>query len=120
MTMSPPRPLPLPVQIRMEAVLAVLSGRLSVTQAARAAGVSRKTFYEWEAKAMQGLAQALTDGPPGRPPDRPDPEVARLQQEKSRLEADLEIERKTRRIREVLGEAHDPDEKKSGPRDPGP
>jgi hypothetical protein len=47
--------------------------------------VSRKTFYQWENKALAAMAGALEDKDPGRPePDAREREIAAL---KERIEA---------------------------------
>jgi transposase len=40
---------------------------MTARQAARELGVSRKTYYEWDARAMQGMLSALQNQPAGRP-----------------------------------------------------
>jgi hypothetical protein len=62
----------------VELIVQVRAGILTATEAARRLGISRKTYYEREAKALQGMVTALAPGRPGRPPTTPDPEVARL------------------------------------------
>lgn len=85
--------------VRQRLILAVLAGRMSVTQAALELGVSRKTFYEWQERALSAMRQALRDRPGGRPPQPVDPEKARLQatvetlsQERGVLEGRLRVQ----------------------------
>lgn len=40
---------------------------MSVAEAAFELGVSRKTYYKWEAKAFDSMIKALTEREPGRP-----------------------------------------------------
>ena len=47
------------VLARQRVILDVLAGRLTVTQAALELGVSRKTFYEWQERALAAM-------PPGQ------------------------------------------------------
>jgi transposase len=64
---------------RAETIWQVRSGAMTATQAAQHLGVSRKTYYEWEARAMAGMVQALSNQPAGRPA-RTDAEAARERQ----------------------------------------
>lgn len=45
---------------------------MSVTDAAFELGVSRKTYYQWEAKAIDSMVEALVEKEPGRPALPPD------------------------------------------------
>ncbi|MHC4842027.1 MAG: hypothetical protein ACYTDT_13905 [Planctomycetota bacterium] len=45
----------------------VQAGTLTATQAAGVLGVSRKTYYEWENRALSSMLEAVTNQPPGRP-----------------------------------------------------
>ena len=38
-------------------------------------GISRKTYYQWEKKALEGMMSRLEPQPPGRPEARTNPEV---------------------------------------------
>jgi transposase-like protein len=50
---------------RASVVFAVRSGQITVEEGARRLGVSRKTYYEWERRALQAMTDALEDRPPG-------------------------------------------------------
>ena len=76
---------------RAEAILKVRSGLLSATDAARALGVSRKTYYEWEKKGLAAMMDALTDGQGGRPSQKEDPQLKRLREERQRLKLENEL-----------------------------
>ena len=93
---------------RQRVILDVLAERMNVTQAALELGVSRKTFYEWQERALSAMRAALRDRPGGRPPQPVDPEKAQLQatvenleKERLLLEGRLRIQQA---IRETLGE----------------
>ena len=45
---------------RASLILQVQAGQLSATQAAQSLGVSRKTYYQWERRALQGMVDQLT------------------------------------------------------------
>jgi transposase len=52
---------------RAAVIWRVRSGAITARQAARELGVSRKTYYEWEVRAMEGMMEALKNQPAGRP-----------------------------------------------------
>ena len=96
------------VLARQRVILDVLAERMNVTQAALELGVSRKTFYEWQTRAMEAMREALRDRPGGRPPLPVDPQkdqlqatVDNLEKERLVLEGRLKIQQA---IRETLGE----------------
>jgi len=64
---------------RASIILQVRSGALSATEGAERLGVSRKTYYEWEDRALQAMALALENQAPGRPPVPLDTEKEELQ-----------------------------------------
>ena len=92
-------------EVLAQLILQVRAGSLTATDAARQLGISRKTYYQWEARALQGLLAALQPGQPGRPSSHPDAEKQRLEQENLRLQQELEVARQRLRIREWLAEA---------------
>jgi len=53
---------------RAAVILEVRSGKLTATEGAERLGVSRKTYYEWEDRALTAMAEALENQAPGRPP----------------------------------------------------
>ena len=48
-------------RLRAELIVAVRSGRISAKEAAARLGVSRKTYYKWEKRALKGMVAALSD-----------------------------------------------------------
>jgi DNA-directed RNA polymerase specialized sigma24 family protein len=64
---------------RAAVVFAVRSGQITVEEGARRLGVSRKTYYEWESRALQAMTEAMEDKAPGRPSIPQDEEKQRLQ-----------------------------------------
>lgn len=93
---------------RQRVILDVLAGRMTATQAALELGVSRKTYYEWQERALAAMRAALRDRPGGRPPIPVDPQkdqlqatVETLEKERLVLEGRLRIQQA---IRETLGE----------------
>jgi len=95
----------LKVLARQRVILEVLTGRLTVTQAAQELGVSRKTFYEWQHRALAGMRAALRDRPGGRPPVPVDPQQEQLQAQVTQLSRERAILEGRLRIQEAIREA---------------
>jgi transposase len=78
---------------RLDVIMKVRAGRLTVTEAAAQLGISRQRYYEWEERALSAAAQALADREAGRPPKPADPEKEQLRHHVSALERDnLELQ----------------------------
>jgi transposase len=89
-------------------ILQVRAGQLTATEAARQMGVSRKTYYQWERRALRGLMQGLQPGQPGRPRAGPSPEVRRLRQKVKALEQQLETTEQVARLRQIVAQMKTP------------
>jgi transposase len=87
---------------RAEMILKVRSGRMTAKEAAKALGVSRKTYYEWEQRGLQGMMEALLNRPPGRPEQARDPEKEALREKVEDLEQKLLLSEKTQEIRRLI------------------
>ena len=87
---------------RAQLIVRVQSGLLKATEAAQQLGVSRKTYYEWENKALTAMAEALMDRPGGRPAKPTDPEKEHLAQQNCQLQEDLKVSEAALAIREAL------------------
>ena len=87
---------------RAAVILEVRSGKLTVTEGAERLGVSRKTYYEWEDRALKAMAQALENQAPGRPPIPQDPEKEELQGKVKELEKRLYLAEKTIEVKDLL------------------
>jgi transposase-like protein len=87
---------------RAAVVLAVRSGQITVREGARRLGVSRKTYYEWEHRALQAMTEAMENKAPGRPGMPQDEENHRLQQEIAELKEKLFVAQKTAEVRDML------------------
>ena len=94
---------------RLEKILAVQSGQITATEAARQLGVSRKTYYQWEKRALTGMLEALAEADPGRPPQPPDPEAEALRAQTLELEKKVKQMEQTLELRSLLSA---PDKKK--------
>ncbi len=87
---------------RATVVFAVRSGQITAEEGARRLGVSRKTYYEWERRALQAMTEALEDRAPGRPSTPRDHENERLQEQITELEKKLFVAEKTVEVRDML------------------
>lgn len=101
---------------RASVIFAVRSGQITAEEGARRLGVSRKTYYEWERKALEAMTNALENKAPGRPATPQDQEKERLQEKIAELENQLFVAKKTVEVRNMLHayEMHKATEKKSG------
>ena len=84
----------------VEIILLVRSGKITAKEAASKMGVSRKTYYEREAKALSGMLEALKVKESGRP--ALDAEKEALKQKVATLEKNLLIAKETYEVREML------------------
>lgn len=94
---------------RAQLIMQVRSGLLSAQEAARQLGISRKTYYKWERRALAAMIEALGNREHGRPPRPIDPEKEALQRQTEELQAKLQVLEQTAQIRQALEQ---PDKKK--------
>ncbi len=87
---------------RAAVVFAVRSGQITAEEGARRLGVSRKTYYEWENRALQAMTEAMEDRPPGRPDTPPDEEKQRMKEEIAALQKKLLVVQQTTEVRDML------------------
>jgi len=87
---------------RASVILQVRSGQISASQGAELLGVSRKTYYQWEKRALEGMMQQLEEQPPGRPQKETNSEMEAMQQKIAKLEAQLKTAEQTAEVRAVL------------------
>lgn len=80
-------------------VIETFSGAVGTTEAAERLGISLSRYYQLEAKALQGMLEALEPRPRG-PGKTPAKEIQALKAEKKALEAEL------RRHQALLRAAH--------------
>jgi transposase len=95
---------------RAQLIMQVRSGLLSAQEAARQLGVSRKTYYKWERRALAAMVEVLGNREQGRPRPVIDPEKEALRRQTLELQAKLQVFEQTARIRQALEE---PDKKKA-------
>jgi transposase len=87
---------------RATVIFAVRSGRITAEEGAKQLGISRKTYYEWERRALEAMTGALENGSPGRPTLPQDAEKERLQEEIAKLQDKLFVAEKTVEVRDML------------------
>src|SRR3990172_1562896 len=87
---------------RAAVVFAVRSGQITAEEGARGLGVSRKTYYEWERRALEAMTESLEDRAPGRPGTPRDEEKERFQEKITELEKKLFVAEKTVEVRDML------------------
>src|SRR5512144_2433597 len=87
---------------RASIILQVRSGALTVTEGAERLGISRKTYYAWEERALQAMALALENHSPGRPAIPLDAEKEELRREVQDLKKKLYLTEKRVEVKEVL------------------
>ena len=86
---------------RASIILQVRSGSLTVRAAAKRWGISRKTYYKWENRALRAMAMALKNRSSGRPPVSLDVEKE-LREKVGDLERRLYLTQKTIEVRNLL------------------
>lgn len=52
---------------RASVILRVLNGEIGATAASKLLGISRKSYYKWQKRALRALLGALDDSSAGRP-----------------------------------------------------
>jgi transposase len=87
---------------RAELILKVRAGQMSASEAAKQLGISRKTYYKWEQRALQGMLEGLCERNSGRPPYEPDEEKEQLQKRVQELERELRMKQQSEELRSLL------------------
>lgn len=100
---------------RAAIILQVRSGQLTATEGARRLGISRKTYYQWEHRALAGMLSQLEDLPPGRPAQTVDLEKVALAKKVTQLEQELHLTQQTAQIRDRLRHREAEPTKKNSP-----
>ena len=88
-------------------ILRVRSGAMTANQGAQELGVSRKTYYEWEERALRAMALALENRVAGRPSVSMDEEKEGLRKRVRELEKKLDLAEKTLEVKELLAAYED-------------
>jgi len=105
-------------RLRAEVIMKVRAGQMTAKAAAAQLGVSRKTYYEWEARGLGGMLENLEDQTAGNPPSPVSSEQAALQAKVAKLEQELRVAKQTAEIRAVLRAMEQAAAKKKRPRSP--
>ena len=98
---------------RATVIMQVRSGQITVAQAAKELNISRKTYYEWENRALEAMVEAMEKQPNGRPAKEIDPEKEALQKQVAELEKQLFVAKKTVEVRDLLA-AYEKQKQKDG------
>src|SRR5512139_1882940 len=93
---------------RAQLIMQVRSGMVTAEAAARSLGISRKTYYKWERRALAAMVAALGTREQGRPWQPRDPEKEALRRQLTEVQAKLTVLEQTERLRQLLSE---PDKK---------
>lgn len=86
----------------IEAILEVSAGMMTASKAAEVLGVSRKTYYKWEKRALEGMLAGLCDRSSGRPGSGVDGEKQSMIKEIQRLKKELALKKHGEEIRRKL------------------
>ena len=92
---------------RAEAILKVRSGQWTATKAAAHLGVSRKTYYEWERRGLEGLLAGVQERLPGRPRQPRDEEKERLAEQVKALQNERHLANLKLTVNERLSQLPD-------------
>lgn len=87
---------------RAKIIMQVCGGTMTAVEGARLLGVSRKTYYEWENRALRAMAGAMEDREAGRPQIGEDPEKEALKQALAEAQKELCVARESLYVRRVL------------------
>ena len=87
---------------RAELILKVRAGVLTASEAAKELGVSRKTYYKWEHRALTGMLEGLQERDVGRPAVQEDPEEEELKAKVKALERELRCRQKSDELRRCI------------------
>jgi transposase-like protein len=87
---------------RAEVIMKVRCGLMTASQAAARLGISRKTYYKWEQRALSAMLAGLTDQPPGRPSHPVDREKQTLEKQLQQLRRDNELLKHKMALKDVL------------------
>jgi transposase len=95
---------------RAEVIMKVRCGLMNASQATEQLGVSRKTYYKWEQRALSAMLAGLTDQTPGRPSHPVDREKQALEKQLQHVRRDNELLKHKMALKGVLTDLKlDPD-----------
>jgi len=99
-----PSPSEMLARRRAALIVQVQCGQITAKEAADQLGVSRKTYYEWERRALFAMVNALQDRAGGRPATPRDPEKTTLLEQNQDLQKQLQVLEQTLVIRQQVKE----------------
>ena len=100
-------------QQRALLILQVQAGQITATAAAQQLGLSRKSYYQWEKRALAALLTSQEQQAPGRPPKTDDPEKAYLRQQVTQLEQKITELEQLLELRQIVQQLQGSDAKKN-------
>ncbi len=107
------------VEKKASVIFKVRSGTLTAKAGAALLGLSRKSYFEWEARGLKGMLSALEEKSPGRPKkDGNDPEKDAMQKRIAQLEEELLVAKKTLEVRKLLAAWEDLKKSDAGKKTP--
>ena len=89
---------------RAEVIMKVRCGLMNASQAADQLGISRKTYYKWEQRALSAMLDGLTDQSPGRPSQPVDTQKQTLEKQLAQALRDNELLKHKMALKDVLTE----------------
>ena len=92
------------IRERTSVIMKIQAGLLTATEGAKQLGISRKTYYELEAKALSGMMQAIEPGKTGRPKEPVDPEKQAMAEEIKTLRQKVALNQMKLNIRDLFKE----------------
>ena len=87
---------------RAEVIMKVRCGLMNASQAAEQLGISRKTYYKWEQRALSAMLEGLTDQSPGRPPQPVDRGKPAVEKQLEQALRDNELLKHKMELKDVL------------------
>ena len=87
---------------RAMVILSVRGGSITAREGAKQLGISRKSYYKWEERALRAMAGTLENRPAGRPATQEDPEKEQLRDRVEELEKKLLLAQKTIEVKEMF------------------
>src|SRR5207244_3308521 len=87
---------------RANVILLVRGGAITAKEGARQMGISRKTYYQWEKRALLGMMARLEEQTPGRPRKKANPQLRAMGEKIAKLEARLKVAQQTAQVRAIL------------------
>jgi transposase len=85
-----PDPQELLARRRAALFVQVQCSQITAKEAAEQLGIARKSYYQWERRALAALMEAMRERPQGRPPTPPDAQKEQLQRQVQQLQKQVQ------------------------------